>query len=241
MSTPELLSNMWPDGIHPSWSTDTDDVANNKRWGGGLVGVKTNNAGNVHANNNYEWQYIEHIYVGGGMLHAMDGMYGDWCRYEIVAPLTAGTVNGGGTGDYDKAAHSLGGQMFVPNTGAGGWDLDLVEKLNANVAFTKVVPVPNPANLGHFDWNHDTEAVTQNANGKGAFDIVDTETIIHRYLADVGIMGSHLHPLSMPNIRPAIALAHWKHRMKVHVASGGSTEVKVQPMMLIGRHATYPT
>ena len=237
----QIITNMFRDGVDPCFHSDSDDVAAGKRWGGGQIALTTNANGHEDPANNVEWQYIEPVDIVGGMLHVANGGYGDWCRYEVFAPSTPGVPNPG-SGAFAKL-----GTAFVPagTAGAGDpdWDLDLAEKLPNNT-FTKIAPVPvaDPTKLdGFFDLDPDTRDLVVNLDRKGAYNVLDVDQILSRYLADINIMGSGMHQLMMANVRPRPLLPHWRHRLKVNVASGGGANLMVAPVLLVARPFTYPT
>jgi hypothetical protein len=105
--------------------------------------------------------------------------------------------------------------IFAPYPG-GGWNLDLAEKENAHVAFTKVRPVPAPGNAGFFDWNSETGAVTVNAEQKGGYQLIDGDIVINEFVTKVALIGDDHFPLTVPAVRPVRILPHWKFVVTLH-------------------------
>ena len=234
-----ILTNMWADEVTVAWTSKGDDIANGTRWGSPLL-VKKLETANAPETAILEWQFMEHVYIAGGMLHVMNGGMMDWCRYEIVAPATAGTSNTG-AGAYDKFPVGGGLNMFIPNgTTTGDWDLDLTETLNANVGFTKVVPVTSEDKTGFFDWDHETGLATLNATQTGAFNLFDADLTLAYFLADICIMGSHMHDLQIANVDPMRLLPHWKHKLTLSKSMDDGNDLMVSPMLLLGRKTTAP-
>ena len=129
-----------------------------------------------------DWQFMEWIEITGGRVRNVGSTDGDFYHYDIYAPATTGVSNPG-AGAFDK--YNLGGpnNMFVPNpTNEGDWDVDIAEKHNANVVFTKAVPVIAKAKDGYFDWDPVTYALTVNATGTGKYYLFDFEVALIRVI-----------------------------------------------------------
>lgn len=169
------------------------------------------------------------LYLLGGQGQALNaqtktgvGQGGDYVRYVPKAPATPSTSNPG-AGAYSKLAIGGGVSMFVPagtpGAGAADFDLNLSEKFNANVDFTKVVPVSAPLDDGFFDWDCDTDVVTLNSSKAGGYNLFDSEIVLRPYLQTFNIIGDTRWDLTVPAIMPARILPHWKHDFELHVHS----------------------
>ena len=168
----------------------------------------------------YEFQFIEWIYLAGGELFNKGGDVGDWLSHEVFAPATEG-ISDPGDGSYDKVevAPGSGMHIYVPNAeNTGDWDLNLSEKLNENVNLSKVVPVPAPAGDGFFDWNPDTEQVVFNSLKKGGFNLYDFEMTLAKFLQKMPIMAGPIQ-LTKTGIKPKRVLGQWKSRVTLHNGS----------------------
>lgn len=236
-SQPSVAPSRFPPNTTSYYAGRSDDIPNNKRLAGTIITYSTSDAVQDAVT---EWQFVEpHYFAGDGMLHVMNGHMSDHLTYDVYSPATAGTSVATGTGTHAKLTKGAG-TIWVPagTSGAGSadWDLDLTEKLNAKVAFTKVVPVPADGD-GYFDWDADTEAVTANGVATGAFDLYDADQVVETPIAAMNIMGSMMHNLGMPSVKPNLLLPHWKHRIKVTHTDNGLT-LKISPVMVIARAST---
>lgn len=208
-----------------------DDITNGTRWAGTRCRITRSTAGDQSGS----FQFMEWVYLAGGGGYYRNANYGDYVDLCVVAPATAGTSNVG-AGAYDKVVAGTG-YIFVPNgTTTGDWDLNLTEKLNANVGFTKVVPVPNEANTGWFDWE-ENEVVSFNSAQLGRFDLYDFETTLARFVVEVPVLGDGDMHFSIPAIKPKRILPHWRFDGKLHNESGGNT-LEVAWNLFIGRKSS---
>lgn len=217
------LVNLFPGNVNLNYAGYGDDVTAGTRHDGAALTESMSASGDDVT----EFQFMEWLYLAGGMVVVKDGAVGDHISYKIYAPATAGTSNAG-AGAYDKVEiiPSSGLHIYVPNADTtGDWDLDLTETFNGNVGFTKVVPVPNEANKGYFDWDA-AEVVALNAQGEGRFDLFDFDVDLTEFVSKVSLLsGNPPRELSftVPAIKPKRILPHWKHKVTVHHAGGGNS------------------
>ena len=213
-----------------------DDIANGIRFDGQVFQSSTT----LQEDKIIEWQFKEWIYLAGGILNHKNAILGDWVSFEVCAPLTSGISNPG-AGFYAKQPIGGGANRFIPQTN-GGWDLNLVETLNANVQFTKVVPVPNTTKTGYFDWDEDTEIVTSNSNGEGQFDLIDVSITLSKFVAKVPLVNSVNSSIAIdftvPAVKPKKILAHWKYKVILHSASVHSQAVEIGWWLFTARRKT---
>ena len=201
---------MWQIGTITNFTGAADDVTN------GIVGTDLLAMESTQVEDKEKtFQFIEISYIAGGHIQYNGAVFGDHVSFRTVVPGTAGTSVGAGNGAYAKSPIGGGLSVFVPYPG-GGWDLDLTEKENAHVSFTKVRPVPSPGNHGFFDWNEDTEAVTVNAQQKGTYHLIDGDVVINKFVTRIAIIGSDHFPLTVPAVRPVRLLPHWRHVVTLH-------------------------
>ena len=207
---PILLINLFPGDVSVNYAGVGDDITNGVRGSGQLLQASTALVEDLVT----EWQFKEWVYLAGGIAHHKNANFGDWITYELYAPATVGTSNPG-AGAYAKQAVGGGLSRFKPQAN-GDWDLNLTEKLNANVGFTKVVPVPNEGGTGYFDWDDETETVTANADGKGSFDLFDAALPLGKFITKVPLLNSGTIDFTVPAVKPKKILAHWKHKLTLH-------------------------
>lgn len=201
-----------------------DDIGNGDRF----VGQKMQVSSAVVEDKVIEWQHMEWIYIAGGLVQCSGAVLGDTLKYEIIAPASVGTSNVG-SGAYGKLDIGGGVSMYVnPATpGADGpdWDLNIVETLNGNVGFSKVVPVPtNPEGTGFFDWDPDTETVTYDADEKGNYNLFDGELNLGLFVPYFNLLGSEKYDLLVSSTKPKRLLAQWKHKVTLHNSSAKTLE-----------------
>lgn len=201
---------MWPLGTLTNFTGAADDVANGVE-GADFLGLESTQV----EDKTKTLQFIVPSYLAGGHIQYKGGVLGDHISFKTLVPGTVGTDVGAGQGSYAKAPIGGGINVFVPYPG-GGWDLNLTEKENANVAFTKVRPVPAPGSDGFFDWNPATGVVTVNAVQKGGFNLLDADIVINELVTKVGVIGDDHFPLTVPAVRPVRLLPQWKFVVTLH-------------------------
>lgn len=212
-----------------------DDIENGIRCGGSHLELESTTQGE----NTFTWQYMEWISISGGRVKYYDAVRGDYFHYEIYAPATVGTSNPGG-GWYDK--YDLGGgyNMFIPNAiQEGDWDLDLAEKLNANVQITKASPVPAADKDGFFDWDFDAYTLSLNTSGNGGFYLFDFDVTLTRVINTHHIEGDGKSDFIVPASYGAKKLVpHNIHKLILNKASTASTNIAWE--IFLGRMSTAP-
>lgn len=210
--------NMFPEGVFAQFNGSADDVANGLKHGGSRFHVSSSAIETA----SLEWQFITPLWLAGGAISSAGHNPNDHLSYLVKAPASPAT-NNPGAGAYDKFPIGGGANMFIPNaTATGDWDLNLTEKLNANVAFTKVSPVPAAQGDGFFDYDFTTEAVTLNAGQKGNCNLFDVELTIARYINKMTL--SHEN-LTVTSIVSQIMFPHWVHRVEINHSVTDSLDV----------------
>lgn len=233
--TPIVLMNMFRGNVQPAFPGCADDVANGIRWGGSRFELTWTQGESIPKV--LEWQFMEWIYLAGGWTHPIDGQFGDYIDYEILAPASpASSVPGAGAYAKQEILPGSGINRFVPQAG-GGWNLDLAATLNTHVGFTAVVPVPNTAGQGFFDWSSDTEEITLASGGNGTFDLLDKQVTLANYTPKARASGSQWRSFLIPGLKPRRVLAHWKHRLKWTV-TGGSVSRNLEWDLFMAREKT---
>lgn len=212
---PIVLPASFRGDVHVLYPGRADDVASGVRFGG-VPFTATAIAEGDHPV--ISWGFIEWVYLTGGFVSWINGRPGDWFDFRVVAPATTGIANAG-AGAFNLAPSGMpGANVFVPAPdAAGSHDLDLDERLNKSVGFSKVVPVPSTTGAGFFDWDPDTEIVTVNTAQTGGFHLFDVEIPIRRFCAELPIVrGEGERNLSPGNIKAKRLLPHWSHRVVIH-------------------------
>lgn len=167
-------------------------------------------------------------YLAGGEFFPNSGSFGDKVNYKIIAPSSKSIESlNPGAGAFDTYNLGFPGvNMYVPNpTMSGQYDLDLDAKLNANVSFTKAVPIPATNGDGFFDYDHDTNILTVNPYQTGGYNLFDFPMDLQRFIINVPVPNVHSVNLTVPAIRPKKILPHWIHQVDLHRDSPGTVEI----------------
>jgi hypothetical protein len=211
---------MWPLGLLTNFTGAADDVA------AGVVGSDVLVIESTQVEDKTKIvQFIESSFLAGGQVQYKNATLGDAVSFQTIVPGTVGTDVGAGQGAYAKSPIGGGLSLFAPYPG-GGWDLDLAEKENANVNFTKVRPVPSPGSQGFFDWNEETGEVTVNAAGqKGGYHLIDGDIAINELVTKVPILGDDHFQLTVPAVRPVRLLPHWRFVLTLRNSSAKSLQL----------------
>lgn len=214
-----------------------DDITNNSRLRGPRLDLKQTGDGT----NSLTWQYCKRIWVAGGTLIYSGAVFGDWIRYDIFAPATAGTSNPG-AGEFDKyeIVAESGLYTYIPNaTHEGDWDVSLTARCNANVEFSKAVPIPTSGGFFDYDYDSDGGNLTLNTAQTGNTTLFDFDFDLIEIVNDVGILGNRSLPFSLPASWGAKALQpQWKH--KVTINHEGSGDLETTWHLVPGRDGARP-
>jgi len=210
-----------------------DDVSAGKRGEGQRFKAAIDSEGSVAVG----FQFIDHVLLAGGSLYRMGGDIDDFVDFKILAPATQG-ISSPGAGGFDKYDVGGGLNMYVPNgSQAGGWDVDLSEKLNGFVAFTKAVPVPSSSKTGWFDYNIVTNTLSLNADQRGAYHLFDADLDITRHVTKAPLLGEGKMCSTVAAVKPALVLPHWKFETTI-THGEASNSLKVVWKLFIGRKNT---
>lgn len=203
-----------------------DDLANGTPFGGAKFRMKSI----IVETQTVDFRFIEDTQIKDGCFWWSGGDYADEFDFSIVAPACP-SVNNVGTGAYEKVAY-LGGYRYAPKAD-DDWDLDLVSKENANVDFTKVIPVANPDLTGHFDFDPATGLVTDNGSMRGTHDLLDYEHTVVRLLASLS-----LWPAGEMSL-PAVRRIHPQYLYRATLNNVSGKNLYISWMLQLGRVAGY--
>jgi len=211
---PYTAPNMFPMGYLTEFTGVGDDVTNGVIGGGALLALSST----IVEEKDLSFQFIRRFYLAGGAATWKGAVLGDWVRFGLHAPATVGTSNPG-AGAYVKVevAPSSGMHVYVPHpTAQGNWDLNLTEKLNSKVGFTKVVPVPASNQDGFFDWDMNTGDVALNVLQKGRYNLFDFDVPMHTFVQKVSIIGESSQLFTVPAVKPYLCLPHWHIKLTIN-------------------------
>jgi len=234
--TPVVAANTWPIEQYVVWCGEGDDVT------GGNVGGGTEFRAELTAEGDttVESQYIHPVRLGGGCIHWNGCEYGDYANLTIYAPATSNIVENTGSGAYAKLGIGGGANMIVapgtPGSDGPNWDIDLEETLNANVSFTKAVPVPASNNDGFFTYVAATGVLTYTP-GTGTHNLFDVSLDLTTYVRKLWMSGEGHDDLTVYDNIPATVLPQWKTKAVIHRGATGSDR-QVVWSMLISRATT---
>jgi hypothetical protein len=230
---PYVTPDLFPLGYFMVHAGVGDDVANGAVGGGVSMKAESSSEGDTTVT----VQFIHHVLLAGGSVQREAGEIDDYINLDLIAPATVGTSNPG-AGAFDKLAVGGGLNMFIPNaTVTGDWDLNLTEKLNANVDFTKAVPVPASGGTGFFDYDVDANVLTFNAGQTGSYNLFDADVPLSRHVNEVPLLGNGEAYTTVPAVKPALCLPHWKFKTTMHHGPG-THALKVVWSFTIGRKQT---
>lgn len=208
----KINPDLFPPGILSQYVGKGDNVASGEIDAGTLFAMQRSSIGTEQI----EAQFIEPWYLAAGGMTWANAVAGDYVKFEFFCPASPVTSTPG-VGNCDKVAISATTNVLVPNiSNTGNWTIDLSAKLNSNVDFTAVVPVPADNSQGHYDWNIETNIVSINASGKGKYYLLDNEQSLHHFVRTVPILGSNTQFLAVSAIKTFLCLPHWKIRISLY-------------------------
>jgi len=234
--SPVVAANTWPIAQYVIWCGEGDDITNGTVGDGTAFKAELTAEGDTTITS----QFIEVIRLGGGHVLWKNCEFGDYATFSLFAPATSNIVSNPGSGAYGKLAIPGVGNMIVdPSTpGADGpdWDVNLTEKLNANVNFTKAVPVAAPDGDGFFTYVAATDSLTYTP-GTGTHNLFDADIPLAAYLRKMWLMGDGHEDLTVYNNIPATILPQWKAKAFLYRTAAGSDR-HITWSMLISRTTT---
>lgn len=123
------------------------------------------------------FQLLNHWYGTGGRVTWEYSNLDSSVGAILKAPATQGLT--AGAGDYNV----VGGVKIVPvATGTGTHSLDIEAKLTGT-QILKCTPVPSPGNLGYFDYDSSTNALTRREDMLGGYDLYLAEIPMFRFVS----------------------------------------------------------
>ena len=228
-----VAANTWPIEQSVVWCGESDHIPTGTIGGGQYYRVQTTTAGNT----DLESQYLEEVRLGGGYLFWEGAAYGDYAEMKVFAPATV-AVSNPGAGEYGKLDLGGGAHVYVPGAtpGADGpdWDIDLSETLNANVAFTKAVPVPAVNGDGFFTY---ADELLTSTPGTGTHNLFDFQLDLNEFVRKMWLLGANSQSLTILENIPAVLLPQWRGCVRIHKEAVGGT-LNVVWTMLISRSQT---
>jgi hypothetical protein len=230
-----ITPDLFPLGYFAVHAGCSDDVTNGTRGAGTRGKVARTTTGTT----NVEQQFIDHVLLAGGSLYRVGGKIDDYVDMKVYAPATAGT-NNAGEGSYDKTEIIPSSGIYRYDyvaSGDGDWDLNLTEKLNSNVSFTKAVPVPNSSNTGWFNYDKNSNTLTLATGQDGAYDLYDTAMDLTAHVRKAPLLGEGKMCSTVAAVKPALVLPHWIFKISV-VEGGTDHDLDVVWKLFIGRKIT---
>lgn len=125
------------------------------------------------------FQLLNHYYAIGARVCWEGCDMNSFINATLIAPATTGLTNA--PGDFNKQALGGGANMIVPALpGAGSWTMNLNAKY-ANTQILKCTPVPVAGNSGWFDYNADSNTLTNNLSQTGGYNLYDFQINLHAF------------------------------------------------------------
>lgn len=225
---PYFAQNMFPPGHFAQFVGKGDDITNGIEESGNLFALSSSSVETASV----DIRFLEKYYLIGGAASWGGAVAGDWVDMRLKGPATSGTSNPGG-GVYDKYALGGGANMFIPNaTQTGDWDLNLSEKYNENVDFTKVVPIPAASKNGFFNFDSDTGVVSLNTAQTGSYNLFDFEVTLHAFVRKVPLVGVSQLGFTVPSVKPYLIIPQWK--MVLSLNNSTSKDLELSAMFYRG-------
>lgn len=233
---PVVAANTWPLEQSVVRCGEGDDVANGVV-GGGVEYHMQNATGDSEVTS--DSQFMHPIRLGGGNIRWENCEYLDYASMKVCAPATVGTENVG-SGEYAKLDLGGGASLYVapgtPGAGANDWDIDLTEKLNGNVNFTKAVPVPAVLGNGFFTTTDGTALAY--TPGTGTHNLFDFTLDLNMFVRKMWLIGSGRESLTVGDNIPAVVLPQWHSVVTLHREAGTGSDRTIVWEMLISRMYT---
>jgi hypothetical protein len=225
---PIVLPCLFPPGVFMYYAGCADDPTNG-RGQGEQFHLSSDTAGDE----TLEFTFNDWVYLTGGDGQGCCAELGDWITFEVVAPASTVTPNGGGTGNCNLVdVPNTGGTLhvIVPAAGNGTHDLDQ--------------PVPIPAGkpnekTGYWEWDWPDEGkgtVSAGEPGKAEFNLYDFQITLNRQLPKYQLLGDRTFELTIPAVNPGALLPYWKQKITLH--NGGHTGLKVVWTIVCARYKT---
>lgn len=235
--TPVMASNTWPLHHEVVWCGEGDDVASGTIGGGGEFRLEGASEGDI----SQELQFVAPIRLGGGHVFWGNCLFGDHASFLVFAPPTSNIVNAPGAGAYAKLPLGPGMNMLVtpgvPGSDGPNWNVDLEEKLNENVDFTKAVPVPAPDGDGFFTYDTESGELTYTP-GVGTHNLFDFEVPLSVFIRKIPLVGDRDMSLTVYDNVPACVLPQWRARVTLHRDSATGETRKLAWTILLSREKT---
>jgi hypothetical protein len=229
---PVVAANTWPIPQSVVWCGEGDDVANGVVGSGQEFRLQKAEAGDEIV----ESQFIEVTRLGGGHVYWKNCEYGDYACFLVYAPATSNIVSNPGAGAYAKLPIGGGANLIVmpgvPGSDGPNWDIDLTEKLNANVDFTKAVPVPAANGDGFFTYDAEAKVLSYTP-GVGTYNLFDVPISLSKFIRKLWLINSSSMSLSVYDNIPAAILPQWRSKVTLHRESAsGETRYLVWSMLI---------
>jgi hypothetical protein len=235
--TPVVAANTWPIEQSVMWCGAGDDVTNGTVGGGTDFKASQTTTGDLVV----ESQFIGIVRLGGGQVCWRNCEFGDYGEFLVYAPATSNIVENTGSGAYAKLEVMTGVNMMVapgtPGSDGPNWDINLTEKLNANVDFTKAVPVPAKGGDGFFTYVKETDTLTYTP-GTGNHNLFDVDINLSMFIRRLWLIGGGQMDLTVVDNIPAFLLPQWKTKVTLHRDDAAGSNREMVWSVLISRSAT---
>jgi hypothetical protein len=183
-----------------------------------------------------DFQLLNHYYIICALAMWFGCTEDNYFDGTLYAPASTGWTNS--TGDYDKVEviPSSGLYLLKPVTaGTGAWDVDLTA-VQTGTTILKSVPVPSAGNTGWFDYDADTNTLTDNTGKTGGYNLYDFNANLHafgRYIWGTKIDGSE-SALDITGLVAKKIFNTWKVKIDFKKDGGSLASEKARVKFIVG-------
>lgn len=226
--TPLTIPNQFPSNTNLFISGCSDDATLGRAKGPPFIMQGSTTV----ANNSFSWQYMDCVWLLGGDICYQNAVAGDSISFSIIAPASTVVANALNTGSVD-----VSNGMIIPNaTHTGAYDLGVSVPVPASdssipTRYTGLWDMTLPANqLG-------AGIPVPNTTQTGAYHLITSQQTLVTFVSLMPILGSQLHSLNVPNIRPKQIWPQWWFSLQVNL-SPPRTNFTMVWSMTVGRVKT---
>jgi len=224
---------VFPAGYNQFTTGAFDDLTDLKRGDGTLLQLQESDAGDYTITG----QFLEHVYLVGGFVRHLNGLYQDTFSFVATAPASA-PAEAAGTGNAKVQS-----DVFIPCAeGESTHNID-GETTTKGEINDNLVPVPSTS--GIWGWNpYETPSIfiwtsAHDPKENLRCHLMSVPVTLSRQVCRIPMLGDDTVFMGVQSVRPALFLPHWQLSVKVHLETGGAQRT-VGVTAVAGRKKTMP-